>query len=945
MHFPSGTSKKVCGSLEKEIGTNIHYKTLGRNNYPIHQNTTSGIQHGLKSISATDPTIYQNGIRNSQTYQNRCFRSLSQQNHFFIENVPCSKARRKCKTSPKLKAVKQIFETKAIQADKSFESSGVSTKGRFSDQAGSVKCLPTSSNKAGPSPVLSNILQRPVLPDDGITFRSFHGPANVHASNKLGRRDYEIPGNPHYSLSRRFPSGGSRLQATGTTSQKGDTVPGRLGLDHKLGEVRVNPSTNTGVSRNMLEHKRKCKILTSYKNKENKKAFEDYNQKKDLDVERSKVTLGKSGVRKLRGSSRPPSLPRHSNSREQVKHVAPKPKRTYPQESFSRTRMVDIKCGLPLKNLSPKPNCLYVDRRIRFGLGSKYGRNFNVGSMGTIPKDMAYQSERTVRRQGNDKEKYQNIEGSGTNGPIRQQNCPLLLAKAGRNKIQNTTEYDKRHLEYMPQNQHNNTPSICTRKVQFDSGQSLKKQACARMVPIEDNGSKDLFEMGHSTNRLIRLSSIGGSKKLRKFKLQRKNRSVHKCFQSNLEFQVGMDIPSANSDPSDLTTLEPSQRQIRSDSTQMGQNFLESGPAQESTSTAFSNKESSSSPARLDDSGTTTKCETIKIGGLEGSGWSNLVKDWSVEEITLLEGSWRKSSLNTYKAAWNRWRDWCKSKNLQCTSPTPQTLALFISYLHSDLALSVSTIRVHKSVVCTFADPSSSHILSSDVLVKRMLKSVQLQKPKSTCASKSIWDVAKLIDWLSQNPPDDENLYQLSRHVAFLLLLSTGRRVHDLTLLHLTREDMEISQDSLVFWPRFGSKTDSASYRQSGWEFKRNDSRNLCVPYWIDKLIGVSNDRRKANPSLSSLFITTRGVVKPASRCVIAGWMRSLLDQLGITDSAGSIRAAVASRNYELLPLDEVLRKGNWRSETTFFKHYFKTIKPVKTPVVTNSLSALFVAK
>lgn len=108
---------------------------------------------------------------------------------------------------------------------------------------------------------------------------------------------------------------------------------------------------------------------------------------------------------------------------------------------------------------------------------------------------------------------------------------------------------------------------------------------------------------------------------------------------------------------------------------------------------------------------------------------------------------------------------------------------------------------------------------------------------------------------------------------------------------------MEISKDSLVFWSRFGSKTDSASYRQS---------YRLCVVRWIDKLISVSNDWRRANPSLSTLFITARSVIKPVFRCVIAGWMRSVLDQLSVTDLARSVRAAVASRNYELLSLDEI---------------------------------------
>lgn len=56
-------------------------------------------------------------------------------------------------------------------------------------------------------------------------------------------------------------------------------------------------------------------------------------------------------------------------------------------------------------------------------------------------------------------------------------------------------------------------------------------------------------------------------------------------------------------------------------------------------------------------------------------------------------------------------------------------------------------------------------------------------------------------------------------------------------------------------------------------------------------------------PASLRLFITIRGVVKPESRYVLAEWMCPVLDQLRITDSAGSIRAAVELRNYELLPL------------------------------------------
>lgn len=110
-----------------------------------------------------------------------------------------------------------------------------------------------------------------------------------------------------------------------------------------------------------------------------------------------------------------------------------------------------------------------------------------------------------------------------------------------------------------------------------------------------------------------------------------------------------------------------------------------------------------------------------------------------------------------------------------------------------------------------------------------------------------------------------------------------------------------------------------------------NDDR-LNLVSWIRKSISASQARR-ANKKLDSLFITTRGAVKKASRSVIAGWIRTIFREAGISASAGSFRAAVASENWtnNRYDIDEILKMGNWRSKTTFFKHYFR-----ETPASSN---------
>lgn len=75
------------------------------------------------------------------------------------------------------------------------------------------------------------------------------------------------------------------------------------------------------------------------------------------------------------------------------------------------------------------------------------------------------------------------------------------------------------------------------------------------------------------------------------------------------------------------------------------------------------------------------------------------------------------------------------------------------------------------------------------------------------------------------------------------------------------------------------------------------------------------------------MFITSRGRVAPASRAVIAGWIKTAFSELNINFSPGSIRSAVASsRKDNNVPMDIILANGNWKSEKNVIKHYFKEI-------------------
>lgn len=67
-------------------------------------------------------------------------------------------------------------------------------------------------------------------------------------------------------------------------------------------------------------------------------------------------------------------------------------------------------------------------------------------------------------------------------------------------------------------------------------------------------------------------------------------------------------------------------------------------------------------------------------------------------------------------------------------------------------------------------------------MVKHILKAVANNNPKSH--ADSLWDTNDLMTWLIENNSKNENrLWEILRHCANILLLYSGRRIHDPLLL------------------------------------------------------------------------------------------------------------------------------------------------------------------
>lgn len=712
------------------------------------------------------------------------------------------------------------------------------------------------------------------------------------------------------------------------------------GLVHKLPKVHPLPVQNCRIPRHHMGHRAEYQAATQRENPKMRKSNRNHTSQSSLVVVASKSIARKSKLRDVHCSTRETTLPSDTNSGKQITHGTKAQEIPVVRTCHSRIAMVDKKHSSLIPNSPERSNNFHNDRCCKKGVGGDSGKHPIERPLEQGTDGMAQQQKRIGSSVRSNKTSGPPHAGSVSDDTIRQSLSCGLYHQTRRDTISWPASYHSKYFEPSKEIPDNLSGTLSPRKIQFVSRQPIEVERVARMVIEPKNMSTDLQFVGKTGGRLICECSISRCPPLCMRGCPRQRLSIRRCIQPVLELQDRLAVPSTSTDSARPTTPNPLLRNIPSSSTEMGKNILEGRTGSDSTSSTIQDPGPTEQSTRSENGETSTSDKRHVFAGLEGSGWNRFINSWPEDSRNLLELSWRKSTLKTYGPAWSRWRTWSRLNNVTTDDPSPENIAEFICYLHKDVKLAARSIALHKSVVTTFSNPENSERLSSHPLVKRTLKAVFSSHPP--IAKPLSWEVGQLIEYLNQYDFDSNSLYQVSRHTAALLLMS-GRRVHDLTLLDISPHHYETYDDHLIFWPQFGSKTDSTTYRQSGWSINSYNSQKLNAVFWVKKLITLGETRR-AN-KITQLFITTRSKVKEASKTVISGWLRNLLEIADIKASPGSFRAAVNTDNWtnRNLNLDEVLDRGNWRSKDTFLKHYFKLI-PNKAPQVNQMhLSASFI--
>lgn len=896
------------------------------------------------SVSPTSKASYQiiarNGDSNENVIKTGGVGKSSIYPQFRIKYFSSEKERNRNDISSgfQFKTFEQVRSCHQISTGEYVQGAGFPPTTRLANKNRSFQCLFPFTDFKCPSPLLKTIFCRKVISNDVSTFRPRDCAKGICQSDELGGPNASRAGGEDYCIFRRFSDCKSIERNAPGTHQSGCSHFAEFRLGCEFPEINSKSTEVHRVFRNKMGPLAEPQRTPS----EQVNQFERQNRE---DASR-KGGVTKTGTEyswfmefcQFRGPERPlkrSSVIKIIPSNDSV----PSQCDTDPFQCSSKFRMVASQSQNCLTNSFPASDLLLDHRCIRPRLGRAAQRGSFIRNMVGGRSIFSRQCFRNVGDNTCVTEKRGDYAELQPTSAERQPNCRCLPTQRGRHEVRVSSPSHISGIRRARSVPHSFNSVSHPRSLQLRSRSTVESRFDLGVASSEPLNLADLSYVGCAAGGPVCVAKGACSTVVRYIGHTGSEGSFRKRIQPQMGVHVSMDISPSLPNPEGVNSSEPSDRQVHNDCSTLGKSLLETRSPSSSAAVPVPDSQSRPSTDRHENVPPSTAGEPVTFRSVVDTGWSSLLAAWNKEQVELLDKSWRKSTLGSYKPAWLRWCKWARENNVSVYSPCPQDLARFLTDLFLKVNLSYSSICLHKSVVSTFCKPVSGDPLSSHVIVRQTLKGIALQQPLKR--KPPVWDVNTLTSYLAARSVDSNSLFEVSKRTAIILLLCSGRRIHDLTLLNIDRDSLIIEDDSIVLWPAYGSKTDTKSYRQSGWRLLKCESNpNICPVRWIKKLLDCTLSRRG---DINSLFISVCGSAKPASRSIIGGWIKRALQDAGIYCSPGSVRSAVASSSWlDNTPIDHILARGNWQSAITFHKYYKREVASTNTSRASHSLSNLF---
>jgi len=316
------------------------------------------------------------------------------------------------------------------------------------------------------------------------------------------------------------------------------------------------------------------------------------------------------------------------------------------------------------------------------------------------------------------------------------------------------------------------------------------------------------------------------------------------------------------------------------------------------------------------------------------------VKRFSEEVIGLLLGANRPTTNTSYQSAWNSWRDWCSERDFDPLSNALANILQYLTDLHKNGYASRS-INVHRSMLSMTLDPIEGTSVGEHPLVIQLLKGCYNANPPRP-RYETTWDTDVVIDYVASLGNDQSlDFVQLSYKLVTLLALVTLMRISELASISCASVSLSSSKVTFSLL-RLRKKQVSGplvTFSVPAFTGSLVCPVNCFSEYW-------KRTSSMRDVSCPSLFVITKRPYTGASSSTIGRWIKSCITDAGIDGSvfsAHSTRGAGASKaSASGVATDAILRAASWSSESTFARHYNRTIispSPVPAAIISQTSS------
>lgn len=919
----------------------IYFKNNYQRPYTLQGQTTSTVPKQICTKNVCNKSILGHDKSDRGFEGERCPRKTSSSEcRLSFHSVLETQIGWKCPTYLRSQGSQQSCLHKALSHDFSLGCQGLPAKSRLDDENRHPTSIFPFAHLGEPQTVSSNYIQGRNTATNSTSFWPIFSPSNFCSRFELDRGD---PSGERYSLDgifRRLPPSKPSSIAASCPGYGDPSYIGEFGMARELRQIDLRANSRAGIPRPCLEYAQQYSSAAIGKDLKNKENSDRPFRKRKLHTTRSPKCLGPTELCQLYHSQRQTTMQTNADFPEKIPKVQTQTKNITPSSRQPGFEVVARVSESQYSNaVQSKGDPFLNDRRSGCGLGSSSEQSVHLRSVDNQTKTLAFKLKRNVCGIRGDKSRTRKPRKRAHSDTVGQSHPGSVYQKRGRHKVHSASDFDNQASGTHRTAKHKTVISLSPGEVQWHCRPPLQKSPCPRVASAAPGHGGHIQKVGRPRCRPVCIRRLRRRAKIRHIRLQRQVGLVLRRLQSNMGLSHSMGISTTQPNPTGPGTSERSERNLHTHSSSLDTMLLDGGHPFESSRRASDNQRSSEESDRPNDRVVPSTGGQAIVTGVENWGWADKVTHWSLEEKQLLNSSWRTSTLLTYNAPINRWISWCSSNRVNKKDPKGIDVAKFLTNLFLVENLAYKTILLHKSAISTYCATGHENI-SKNFFVQQVLKAISLAKPQPKKAP--IWDTKLLFDWLKVSV-NSNSLFNVSRRTALILLLASGRRIHDLTLLDISCDNLIQSEDEIILWPKFGSKTDNGTSRQSGWLLKRHPDPHLCPIEHIRKLIQISNSRRIN--SQSSMFISITGDTKSATRTMIAGWIRSVFKEAKIDAPPGSIRSAVASKSWlENRPIEEILSRGNWKSAQTFSNFYCRQVQQVNNIDNVDLLAANFSA-